>query len=94
MPYGNFPTAKHRELEVDREGAKKFIEDNYPDIDHEGHIEFANVTEAEKFVIDCGELLVLKGNNGDAPTIVPPTDDLETNHKIIIDALPKKCRYI
>ena len=87
MPYGNFPTAEQRELEVDREKAKKFIEDNYPDVKKEQHWEFKTAEEGIKFVEQSDEILVLKGNNGEAPTVVPPVDDLETAKELLIEAL-------
>ena len=87
MPYGNFPTLEHRIMESDREKAKQFIAENYPDVAKQKVWECKKVEEAIKVVQEAGDLLVLKGNNPDAPTIVPPTEDIETSNEILINSL-------
>jgi len=89
MPHGNFPTAEHRELEVDRDKAKQFIAKNYPDVSKDQHHEFSNIEEAKKFLETSDDVFVLKGDSLDAPTVVPPTDDVETARQILIEALEK-----
>jgi hypothetical protein len=89
MPHGNFPTAEHRELEVDREKAKQFIENNYPDVSKDEHHEFSNIEEAKKFLETSDDIYVLKGDSLDAPTVVPPTDDPEVAKQLLIEALDK-----
>jgi hypothetical protein len=87
MPHGIFPTEEQRAMESDRERAKEFIHENYPDVAKERVWECKTVDEGMKLIESAGELLVLKGNNPDAPTIVPPTDDIETSNEILLNAL-------
>jgi hypothetical protein len=87
MPHGNFPTLEHRILESDREKAKEFIAQNYPDVAKEKVWECKTVDEGIKLVQDSDDMLVLKGNNPEAPTIVPPGEDIETCKELLINAL-------
>lgn len=89
MPYGNFPTAEHRMLEVDRNKGKEFIEQYYKDVSKDKHWEFKTVDEALKFLETSDDVLVLKGDGVDAPTVVPPTEDVEAAKQILQDALEK-----
>jgi hypothetical protein len=87
MPNGNFPTVEDRTLESDREKAKEFIEQNYPDVAKQKVWECKTVDEGIKLVEETDEILVLKGNNPDAPTIVPPGEDIETAQELLVNAL-------
>ncbi|MDE2233415.1 MAG: hypothetical protein KGJ90_04890 [Patescibacteria group bacterium] len=89
MPHGNFPTAFHRELEVDRNKAKEFIEENYPHVNKGKHVEFKDVASAKKFLEKADEVYVLKGDGMDAPTVVPPTDEVDAARQLLLDSLDK-----
>lgn len=84
---GNYPTADDYRLEIDREGAKRFVADNYPQVRVGENRRFAKVREAEAFLRDSDDLWVLKGLEEDARTVVPEIDDTDLAHGQILDAL-------
>src|ERR1041385_396613 len=87
---GFFPTKRDSELEKDRDSAKKLVEKLYKDVVVGEHYDFKNVSEAIKFLSTASDrAFCLKGNNEDAPTIVPKNDDPVFNHMRLIDSLQK-----
>jgi hypothetical protein len=72
---GIYPTEEDRRMETDRDLAKEFIKKNYPDVEIAEEHEFSKVDEALKFIEGASDTFVAKGNNEDAPTFVPDTDD-------------------
>ncbi|MCL5436067.1 MAG: hypothetical protein M1275_03220 [Patescibacteria group bacterium] len=72
---GNFPTQFDRKLEADRELAKNFVKQHYPDISVAEVAEFAKVEEGIAFLQDTEDVWALKGNDSDSETVVPKTND-------------------
>ena len=89
--YGNFPTAKDREFETDRQAAKQFCKENYPDLEVAPVHEFKTLEEAKQFLEDEEEenIYVIKGKSDNGPTICPDTNDFELAKEQILNALDK-----
>lgn len=84
---GLFPTKELYEFEKDRNKAKEFVKENYPDLNLTETEEFNTVDEAKKFLEKTKEVWVLKGNNDNARTVVPETEDPEVSKMIIVESL-------
>lgn len=72
---GNFPTSEDYRLEIDRERAKSFVKDHYPNVRVGKNHRFNRAEEARVFLQDTDELWVLKGLEEDARTVVPEVED-------------------
>jgi HEPN domain-containing protein len=84
---GFFPKKEDHEFEADREKAKEFVKQNYPDIKVAEVNEFKSTEDAKKFLEDAENIYVLKGNSDEAKTIVPETDDIDMAKEMLISAL-------
>ena len=86
---GNFPTAKDREFEVDRDMAKDFVKKNYPGVRVGEKHEFKTIDEGKAFLAETDEIWVLKpyDDNTDAKTKVPDSKDPEQAKAELILAL-------
>lgn len=84
---GNYPTAADYTLEIDRELAKRFVEENYPQVRVGENRRFEKAAQAKAFMEDSDDLWVLKGLEEDARTVVPDVDDVELARGQILDAL-------
>ncbi len=71
---GIYPTEADRLLEVDREGMKEMFNKHYPDLKVGQVEEFKKVDDALKFLDGTEDVWVLKGDDIDAKTVVPDTD--------------------
>lgn len=87
---GQFSTQEDRLFEVDRDMAKTFVTENYPDIEDGRVFDFSSVEEAEDFgKEENDEIYVLKGKDEDAPTVVPKSTDPQLAWEEIEAALKK-----
>jgi len=84
---GNYPTEPDYRLEIDRELAKQFVGENYPQVRVGENHRFSRASEAQKFLKDTDDLWVLKGLEEDARTVVPDVDDVKLATAQILDAL-------
>jgi len=84
---GIYPTEDDRRLEIDRAFAKDFIKKHYPEVEIAEEHEFKKVTDAIKFVEGSSDSFCIKGNNDDAPTFVPDTDDEEAANLSTVNKL-------
>ncbi|MGV3613986.1 MAG: hypothetical protein ACO1SV_01505 [Fimbriimonas sp.] len=84
---GNYPTAADYRLEIDREGAKRFVDEHYPQVRVGENHRFRKADEARAFLADSDELWVLKGLEEDARTVVPDVDDPKLARDQVLDAL-------
>lgn len=85
---GLFPTRQDFEFEKDREGAMKFVEENYSQVNIIPHSKFKTTEEAKEYVESVDYPLVLQ-SQGDYVSTVCPVDDIDINHTEIINALEK-----
>lgn len=84
---GLLATEEDRKMEVDRDLAKKFVEENYPSLKVGDHHEFTDIEEAITFLEEDEEnCWVLKPKGGEAK-VIAREDDVEMNHNEIIEAL-------
>ncbi|MDE2102300.1 MAG: hypothetical protein KGL39_33955 [Patescibacteria group bacterium] len=87
---GNFPTEKDRLFEADREGGKKFVEENYDELKVAEVQEFKSAQDGIAFLEDSDDTWVLKGNSEGAETFVPKDADMPyQSNQEIIDVLEK-----
>jgi phosphoribosylamine-glycine ligase len=84
---GNYPTEKDFLFEIDRESAKRFVNDNYPLVRVGENKRFSKAAEGIRFLKDSDDTWVLKGLEEDARTIVPDVDDVDLARGQIIEAL-------
>jgi hypothetical protein len=84
---GNYPTAEDYRLEIDREAAKQFVRDHYPQVHVGENHRFAKAEEARAFLQGSDELWVLKGLEEDARTVVPEIEDPDLARDQILEAL-------
>jgi phosphoribosylamine-glycine ligase len=84
---GNYPTAEDYRLEIDRELAKKFVDEHYPQVRVGENHRFRKAEEARAFLQGNDELWVLKGLEEDARTVVPDVEDADLARDQILDAL-------
>lgn len=85
--YGLFPTKFDYKLENDRQFAKEFVQQYYPDLKVAESQDFKNIDEAIEMVEESEEFWALKGNNITCQTVVPCTPNLDFAKEEIIDAL-------
>jgi hypothetical protein len=85
--HGNFPQEDDYLLEIDRERAKDFVAENYPNVRVGRKHRFEKAKEAEAFLNETDDLWVLKGLEEEARTVVPDVDDLDLAKGQILDAL-------
>jgi phosphoribosylamine-glycine ligase len=91
---GNFPTEKDFCYEIDRDGAKDFVDKEYEMVRVGDKKRFSSIPEARKFLESSEELWVLKGQAEDAQTVVPDTEDIELARNRLLDALAaRKTEY-
>lgn len=75
-------------LEHDRNAARDLVTELYPNVDTGDYHEFKTAKDGLKFLTtNKDKLYVLKGFNAESETVVPGSDDIETNREILIDAL-------
>ena len=86
---GIFPSEEDRIMEVDRDLAKKFVQENYPMIEESQSFEFKTIDEGERFLEENEEIYVLKGKDENAPTVLPQSEDPELAREEIIAILEK-----
>lgn len=86
---GLFPTQFYRRMEKDRVWAKKFVEENYPGLKVAGYANYETVEDGIAAINESEEVLVLKSNGSFGKTVVPHTDDVETEKAILIDTLKR-----
>ncbi len=84
---GNYPTLDDYTLEIDRERAKNFVVEHYPQIRVGENHRFRKAEEARAFLADSEELWVLKGLEEDARTVVPVVEDVDLAREQILDTL-------
>jgi hypothetical protein len=93
---GNFPTKEDFLLEIDRDSAKKFVQEYYPKLYTPEVHEFVKVEEAVEFLKTSNEVWVLKGKDDGARTFVPSLAEPEFAKAQIIEMLnnfPSKYEY-
>ncbi len=73
--HGNFPTQEDYLFETDRDKAKEFVKKNYGKLNIASKREFANISDAKKFLENTDEIWVLKSNMDDTNAFVPDVDD-------------------
>ena len=87
---GFLPTQKDAELEKDRKLAKELVAKRYEMVTVGECNEFKKIKEGIKFLSDNKEsLYVLKGFSGEAPTIVPYSDEYDVNREFLINGLER-----
>lgn len=87
---GLFPSFFDYKLENDRSFAKEFVSNYYPDLKVAEVFEFSKIDEAIEHINNSNEFFALKGNDSDAPTVVPVTKIIEFAKEELIDALKSK----
>lgn len=85
--WGLLPEQEDYELEADRNKAKKLVHSKIPLISKMEVNEFSDVEDAIDFLKKTDKLWVLKGNNPEAETYVPFTDDITIAKEEIINIL-------
>lgn len=83
---GLLPTKEDRDYEEDRKKAKDFFKTYDVFAEQDVH-EFKKVDDAIAFLEESESVYVVKGYNGDAPTIVPETNDPDIAMQKIVDVL-------
>jgi len=87
---GLLPSKEDQRLEKDRDYAKAFVEENYPEVEVAEHEDFKTVQDALKYMDKKSDMLfVLKGNSDECPTVVPSLDDPKVNRELIVDSLQR-----
>ncbi|CAM6004571.1 unnamed protein product [Sphagnum balticum] len=86
---GLLPTQADREMESDRQAAKDFVKTYYPDLKVAETQEYKQIQEAIDFLTTTQECWVLKGNDPDAKTVVPTSDNPSNCAKELTEALSK-----
>ncbi len=84
---GIFPTEWDRGMEVNRNDAKEFVKEFYPDIKVAEVKTFKDIEEAKVFLGETDEFWVLKSLGDAGETIVPDSEDCEMAKNQIIAAL-------
>lgn len=84
---GNFPTEWDRMFEHDRALAKSFVRRYYPGIEEIPTVGLRSVDEAEEFLRRGTERVWVLKAAGDAPTVVPHSDDPEEAARELLTAL-------
>jgi len=85
--YGLFPNKLDYMLESDRNLAKKFVQDNYPDLKVAESLEYKSIDEAIEMINESEDFWALKGNNNCFNTVVPTTKNIEFAREEISDVL-------
>jgi hypothetical protein len=86
--HGLLPTKEDQRLEKEREFAKDFVAENYPELDVAEYQNFKTVQDAQKYLDKhADQLYCLKGNSDECPTVVPSKDDPKINRELILDSL-------
>ena len=85
--YGLFPNKLDYMLESDRNLAKKFVQDNYPDLKVAESLEYKSIDEAIEMINESEDFWALKGNNYCFNTVVPTTKNIEFAREEISDVL-------
>lgn len=75
--HGLFPTKFDYMLESDRNMAKDFVQEYYPDLKVAEVSEFKSIDDGIEFLEKSEEFWALKGNDASATTVVPSTKVLE-----------------
>lgn len=84
---GIFPTQKDRSMEVNRNEAKEFVKEHYPDIKVAEVKTFKTIEEGIQFINESEDIWVLKSLGDDGETIVPDCEDEEACDLQLIAAL-------
>lgn len=74
---GHFPTQEDAEFETDRDKAKEFVREYYPEVEIVPKKEFNTVASAKRFLRDTERIWVIKARGDTGPTFIPQTDDVE-----------------
>lgn len=86
---GLFPTEFYYRLEKDRVLAKKFVERYYKGIKVGEYQDFKKIVDGIKKIEESDELFCLKSNGNEGKTVVPNSDNIENEKKLLIDTLQK-----
>jgi hypothetical protein len=89
---GLLPHREDWELEKDRQKAKQFVTENYPNLEVAEFHDFLKVGDAIKFIQDTDQLWVLKSHGQEGDTVVPTGEDIEKNHEMIVDTLERQAK--
>lgn len=84
---GNFPQYEDHILELDRDKAKNFVTNHYPQLNSPEKRGFTKITEATKFLQKTSDIWVLKGKDVKARTVIPDVDDAKLAANQLIEAL-------
>lgn len=85
--YGLFPNKLDYLLESDRNLAKQFVMDNYPELKVAESLEFKSVDEAIEMIDESEDFWALKGNDNCFNTVVPSTKNIDFARDEIKDVL-------
>lgn len=85
--YGLFPNKLDYLLESDRNLAKQFVQENYPELKTAECFEYNSIDEAIEMINESEDFWALKGNNNCFSTVVPTTKNIEFAREEIIDVL-------
>lgn len=84
---GYFPNEEDRKFEIDRDMAKEFVKEFYPDISETEVKKFNLIDEAKEFISETDKIWVVKSMSDSGDTVVPDTDDVEQAKEIILSKL-------
>lgn len=84
---GLLPLTYDYEMEKDRQLAKKFVSNYYPDLKLAEVKEFSKVQDVISFIQESDKLWVIKSDGNFAETLVPDKDDLEMSKAQITSEL-------
>jgi hypothetical protein len=84
---GNFPTQEDRLFEVDRDKAKEFVKQYYPQLKIVQKKTFKKISDAREFLKTTQDIWVLKSQTDSIPTFVPETSDSNLAKKQVIETL-------
>lgn len=91
---GLLPSHKDHDLEEDRNGAKKMVDELYKDLETGEHQEFKSIDEVEEYFTDNEDkFYVAKGNHEDTSAIVPSVQRADWNHNEILTSLRADANY-